>query len=373
MKIPPFQLERFFARYEFDAPYLLCVSDCESLSIEQLLAYEPDAKRELNALWLGYTESLGSPELRKEVTRLYEEIEPEQVLIHAGAEEAIFIFMNIALEAGDHLLVHSPCYQSLSEIAMTLGCEVTPWNAKEDEDWELDLDELVKQIRPKTKAIVLNCPHNPTGYLMNCDKQQALVEIARKHGLLLFSDEVYRGLEYDDGDRLPAICDVYERGVSLGVMSKTYGLAGLRIGWIVTQDREMYQSMAAFKDYTTICNSAPSEFLATLALRHKEKLVQRNREIIFNNLHLLQRFFSDYADIFSWNAPKSGPIAFPRLLLDRDVEDFCLELVERKGVLLLPGNYYAFGNSHFRLGFGRRNFREGLERLEEFLLEKNMS
>ena len=373
MKIPPFQLERFFAKYEFDAPYLLCVSDCESLSVKQLLSYEPDAKRELNALWLGYTESAGSPELRQEVATLYEKIGPEQILIHAGAEEAIFIFMNVACEAGDHVLVHSPCYQSLSEVASAIGCNVTPWLAREEDGWELDLGELEGLIGPKTKAIVLNCPHNPTGYVMSRDQLLALVEIARKYGLLLFSDEVYRGLEYDDGDRLPAVCDIYERGVSLGVMSKTYGLAGLRIGWIATQDRDIYRSMAAFKDYTTICNSAPSEFLATLALRHKERLVQRNREIIFSNLRLLQRFFSEYSHVFSWKAPKAGPIAFPRFLPDMNVEDFCLELVERKGVLLLPGNYYGFGNSHFRLGFGRRNFQEGLERLEEFLREKSLN
>jgi aspartate/methionine/tyrosine aminotransferase len=369
MTIQPFKLERFFAQYEFNVPYLLCASDCESVSVQELFALEPDALEAFHRLWLGYTESQGNPALRQEIARLYEHITSDQILVHSGAEEGIFIFMNVALERGDHIIVHDPCYQSLWEIAVSIGCQVTKWTAQEHDHWELDLGFLKRHLRKRTGAIILNCPHNPTGYLMNHEKFEQVVEIARQRGIWLFSDEVYRGLEYNEEDRLPAACDVYERAVSLGVMSKTPGLAGLRIGWIATQDQRMYQKMAAFKDYTTICNSAPSEFLATLALRHSKKLIQRNREIIINNLHLLNRFFFTYRHLFDWVPPKAGPIAFPRLKIARDVEEFCLDLAQKKGVLLLPGNYYDFGNRHFRIGFGRRNMAEGLERLEEYLGE----
>lgn len=369
MKISPFKLERFFAQYEFKVPYLLCASDCESLSVRELLNFEPDSIETFHNVWLGYTESQGNPELRQEITRLYQRIDPEQILVHSGAEEAIFVFMNAALKRGDHIIVHDPCYQSLREIAISIGCEITKWTAQEQDNWELDLDFLKQHLRNNTKAIVINCPHNPTGYLMSYKKFMQVIEIARKYGLLLFSDEVYRGLEYNPQDILPAAGDLYEHAISLGVMSKTYGLAGLRIGWIATRDQSIYQKMASFKDYTSICNSAPSEFLAAMALRHKEKIVQRNREIVFNNLHHLNRFFFEHRHLFDWIAPKAGSIAFPRLKLDENVEDFCLDLAEKQGVLLLPGNYYDFGHKHFRIGFGRKNLPEGLEKIEEYINE----
>ncbi|HEX2910227.1 MAG TPA: aminotransferase class I/II-fold pyridoxal phosphate-dependent enzyme [Chloroflexia bacterium] len=369
MQIPPFKLERYFARYEFEAPYLLCSSDCESMTVQELLQYEPEAASALQQLWLGYTESAGNPQLRQEITRLYETIAPEEILVHTGAEEAIFTFMNAALQPGDHIIVHWPCYQSLEEVAISLGCAVTRWETREEEGWELNLDFLRQSIRANTRAVVVNCPHNPTGYQMSQDKQSQLIEIVRENNLWLFSDEVYRYLEYREEDRLPAAADLYEKAVSLGVMSKTFGLPGLRIGWIASHDREIYRRMADFKDYTTICNSAPSEILATIALRHFEEIAERNRRITTANLQLLNQFFATYSESFNWQPPKAGAIAFPSLRLNRSIEDFCRDLVEKKGVLLLPGNLFDYSNKNFRLGFGRRNMAQGLQRLEEFIRE----
>jgi aspartate/methionine/tyrosine aminotransferase len=369
MQIQPFKLERFFAKYEFKTPYLLCTSDCESFTIQELLDFEPGAAAAFQKQWLGYTESQGSPELRAEIARLYERIAPDQVLVHSGAEEAIFIFMNALLDPGDHIIVHYPGYQSLFEVARALGCQVTHWATTEAGHWELDLDFLSRQLRPNTRAIVINCPHNPTSYLMSRQKLQQLVELVQERDLLLFSDEVYRGLEYRPEERLPAACDLSEQAVSLGVVSKTYGLAGLRIGWIATRNPKIYQAMAAFKDYTTICSSAPSEFLAALALRHKERIVRRNLGIILSNLRLLNDFFAAYQHVFNWKAPRAGPIAFPSLKLEQDVESFCLDLVEKQGVLLLPAPVYDFGRRHFRLGFGRKNLPQALEKLEQYLQE----
>lgn len=367
MRIPPFALERFFAQYEFTAPYLLCGSDCESVSIEDLLNLEPDLEAAFHRQWLGYTESQGAPELRLEIAGLYQTMAAGQILVHAGAEEAIFNFMNAMLSAGDHVIVHYPCYQSLIEIARAIGCRVTKWETRESETWALDLDFLRQNIKPDTKAVVVNCPHNPTGYLMDHQTQQQLVNIVREHNVLLFFDEVYRGMEYNPDDRLPAACDLYENAVSLGVMSKTYGLAGLRIGWIATQNQQVYQAMAAFKDYTSICNSAPSEFLSIVALRHKEKIVQRNVNIILSNLEQLDEFFEDYQHVFNWIRPKAGSIAFPGLKTDTDIESFCLDLIEKEGVLLLPGNYYQFDGPNFRIGFGRKTMPQALERFAAYM------
>lgn len=369
MRLPPFQLERFFARYEFQAAYLLCSSDCESLSVQELLRLEPQAQESFQSLWLGYTESQGHPELRAEIARLYEQIDPGEVLVHTGAEEAIFVFMNAALEPGDHIIVQTPCYQSLAEIARSIGCKVTPWQTREQDGWALDVAFLERQMRANTRAIVINCPHNPTGYLMDRATQRAIIEIARSHHCLLFSDEVYRGLEYDEQDRLPSACDLYERAISLGVMSKAYGLAGLRIGWIATRDWDIYERMAGYKDYLSICNSAPSEFLAGVALRHQNTLLQRNRQIIKDNLALLNEFFARYAHVFAWQPPKAGPIAFPRLLLGQGIESFCADLVQKKGVLLLPGTAYGDQERHFRIGFGRKHMPACLEQLEAYVRE----
>jgi aspartate/methionine/tyrosine aminotransferase len=366
MQLPSFKLERYFAQYEFNVKYVLCASDCESFSIQDLLAFEPDAAERFQQHWLGYTESQGSPSLQQEICNLYDHIAPRQVLVHTGAEEAIFLFMHAALDASDHIIVHWPCYQSLFEVARNIGSQVTLWQAREDNGWSLDLDELQQHIRPNTKAVIINTPHNPTGYLMPPEVFQEISRLCREKDIILFSDEVYRESEYRREDRLPAACDLEENTVSLGVMSKTYGLAGLRIGWIATQNANIYARMAALKDYTTICNSAPSEFLAELALRHRKKLVARNLEIITDNLALLDQFFVRHPDRFAWQRPQAGSIGFPQLI-GEDVNNFCKDLVENTGVLLLPGTLYDDQGNHFRIGFGRKNFPDALVRLEEFL------
>ena len=368
MQLPPFKLERYFAKYEFNTQYLLCSSDCESMTVAELLSLEPGAAEKFQSHWLGYTESQGSPSLRQAICRLYETMQPENILVHAGAEEAIFLFMHAALEVGDHVIVHSPCYQSLSDVARSIGCDVSLWIAREENHWALDLDELRRMIQPNTKAIVINTPHNPTGYLMPRADNESVHRFARENDLLLFSDEVYRESEYDPAMRLPAACDLGDYAISLGVTSKTYGLAGLRIGWIATKNKKIYKRMASIKDYTTICNSAPSEFLAEVAMRNRHKLIDRNLSIIKHNLSVMDDFFQRHANLFSWIRPRAGSMAFPRYL-GGDVESFCDELVRKAGVLLLPGSMYDDHADHFRLGLGRKNLPEAVIRFEEFLEE----
>ncbi len=366
MQLPPFALERFFARHEFEAKYLLCASDCESMSVDELLAMEPGASAALGNLRLGYTESRGSPSLRTEIARLYMSIGRDDVLVTSGAEEAIFTFMHAALAPGDHVVVHQPCYRSLVDVARSIGCEVSAWEAREEKGWELDPDELRRLVRPSTRAIILNVPHNPTGYLMSSDAFHHTLHFAEERGIVVFSDEVYRGLEGTPAGRLPAACDQGGSSVSLGVMSKTYGLPGLRIGWMATHDAALKARIAIVKDYTTICASAPSELLAEVALRHAEAIARRSRQVIDFNLNLLDGFFARRARIVSWHRPDAGPIAFPRLLLG-DAETFCRDLLESTGVLLAPGGLFGDPGSHFRLGFGRKNMPAALSKLDEFM------
>lgn len=366
MQLPPFKLERYFAKYEFSTEFVLCSSDSESMSIAELLALEEGAADAFHNVWLGYTESLGSPSLRAEIAKIYADVQPEHVLVCSGAEEAIFLFMNAVLKPNDHVIVHTPSYQSLSQIAKEIGCFVSPWRAREEKGWALDLNDMRHLVRSTTKAIIVNTPHNPTGYLMSRADFDELNRFAQERNLLLFSDEVYREAEYDPAARLPAAVDYGEHAVSLGVMSKTYGLAGLRIGWIATKNKDVYDKVAMMKDYTTICNSAPSEFLAELGLRHREELIRRNLEIIKNNLKIIDDLFARHSSLFSWHRPQAGSMGFPKLLKGR-VETFCDDLVTKAGVLLLPGSVYDDTHNHFRLGLGRKNLPQAVERLEGFL------
>jgi aspartate/methionine/tyrosine aminotransferase len=202
------------------------------------------------------------------------------------------------------------------------------------------------------------------------DEFDRLNRMLEERDILLFSDEVYRESEYSADDRLPAACDLNQRAVSLGVMSKTYGLPGLRIGWAATRHGGIKDSMAALKDYTTICNSGPSEFLAEIALRHRDTLIRRNLEMITTNLKLLDDFFGRHSSTFAWVRPKAGPIAFVHLT-GSEVGRFCHELVSKKGVLLLPGDLYGDSGNHFRIGFGRRGMPAALAVLEQFVGERH--
>jgi aspartate/methionine/tyrosine aminotransferase len=372
MNIPPFQLERYFAKYEFNVEHLLCASDCESFTVADILKLEPGAENKLLKLNLCYGDSRGSLELREEITALYETMDSNEILVHSGAGEAIYTFMASTLSPGDHIIVQAPHYQSLSEVARSLGCEISNWEMRETESWSLDLDFLRKTISKKTKAVVVNSPHNPTGYLMSWETQTELVEICRNAGVFLFSDEVYRELEYQSRHTLPAACDLYENAISLGVLSKSLGLPGLRIGWIATKNREALEKIAAFKDYTTICNSSPSETLATVALRHRKTLLQRNQGIISENFALVESFLKRFPTTFQWIAPKAGCLGFPRYKGSEGARDFCSKLLSKTGALLLPSHLYNYGDSHFRIGYGRKDFGSGLKKVEEFLLAREV-
>ncbi len=365
MKIPVFKLERYFAQYEFKVKYLLSPSDCESLALSELLAM---ADAETLGMWEGlrmsYTESQGHPVIRHEISRLYETITPEQTLV-ATPEEVIFLIMQTLLNPGDQVIAISPAYQSLYEIAGALGCGVTPWRLEPDQNgWRLDLDWLEHHLTERTRLLVVNFPHNPTGYLPSLDEFNAIIELARRNGVTLFCDEMYRGLEYGVDPAIPSAADVYERAICLSGLSKSYALPGLRIGWLATQDPSILLDALAFKDYTTICQSAPSEILGIIALRNKQEILQRNRRIIQSNLVSAAQFFDRHADIFEWLPPRAGSVAFPCWRGPGSVEYFCRSVLDELGVMIVPGSLFDYPGEHFRVGLGRLNFSETLGRLE---------
>jgi aspartate/methionine/tyrosine aminotransferase len=367
MRIEPFKLERFFARHEFTARLLLSPSDCEPLSLRELLGLaSPESLALWNELRLGYTESQGHPLLRAEIARLYEAVPPSGILV-AVPEEAIFIVMQTLVQPGDHAIVVRPAYQSLHEIARSSGCEVTAWNLAAGPDgWHLDLEELKRSLQAKTRLVVVNFPHNPTGHMPSRREFDALVEIARQHGVYLLGDEMYRYLEHDPAQRLPAVCDVYEKGISLSGLSKSFGLPGLRVGWLATREEALLDRWLTIKDYTTICHSAPSEVLAIMALRAKDAILERNRAIIRDNLAATRAFCAAHADLFTWIEPQGGSVAFPIWKGPVPVEEFCRRILEECGVLIVPGSLFDCPGGHFRVGLGRRNLSEGLAEVSRF-------
>lgn len=368
----PFELERFFAKHEFSAKWLLCSSDCETFPVRELLAMDPDALDRLLDLRLGYTETRGAPSLRASIADLYAGLGADQVFVHSGAEEAILNLFLAELSPGDTVVVNAPCYQSLGEIPRALGCQVVDWNLRVDGQggtarWTLDPDELPGLSGGTAKIIVLNLPHNPTGALLTRDEFEAVVTYARRTGALLLVDEVYRRLEREQARRLPSVCEVYENGVALDVLSKHSGLAGLRVGWLASRRADVLDRVAVVKDYNSICSSGPSEVLAEIALRSLDRIVGRNRALVARNLLVFERFLAERPDFATWVRPEGGSIGFPRLADGSDAESLAERLVAEAGVLILPGRFYRYDQAHFRVGYGRANFPDALERLGDWL------
>ncbi len=374
MKIKSFYTERFFAVHEFTAPYILCASECESLTVDELLQLAGVSWQEsLGRLRLGYTESQGSPALREQIADLYSEVQADQVVGPIAPVEGIFVTMHALLEPDDEVVVLTPCYDSLINVVEYLGCRVARWELTEADEppngsggWQLDLDALERLVTPRTRLVIVNFPHNPTGYLPSHDEWRAIVQIVERAGAWLFSDEMYRGLEYDPSDRLPSGCDLYERAITLAGLSKSYGLPGLRVGWLALQDVSARDQILGWKDYTTICASAPSEALAQIALTVGDKLTERNRGIVKGNLAVAEPFFSRWRDVFRWNRPQAGSVALVGLR-GRSARDFNAKLVAEQGVLLLPSVGFGFGDEYVRFGFGRLNFADNLEQLDRYL------
>eukprot|EP01035_Chromulina_nebulosa_P025451 gene25451-33216_t len=369
MTINTFKLEEYLASYEFTAPHLLCCSDAESVAMHELIDMASPADKDLwNNLCLGYTECKGMPALRSQIKdTLYPTLTVDNVLCFAGAEEGIFCALQTICATGDHVIVLTPCYQSLLEIPKHAGCTVTAVALVEENDWRIDIAAIKATIQPNTKCVVINFPHNPTGQVITQSELEALVQLCDQHGLWLFSDEVYRLLGKPSEPWAAPVAALYPKALSLGVMSKAYGMAGLRIGWIACQDVEMLNKIEKMKHYTSICNSAPAEVLSLIALKNSDRILARNNAITASNLALLDAFFDAHKDLFLWVRPQGGCVGFVKYNSPESVDVFCDRLVKQRGVLLMPASIYDTPTNHFRVGFGRTSMPAALEEFKLFL------
>lgn len=363
--VRPFALERFFAKYEFQVKYPASASDCETFSLTELLALADDETRcRWINLQLGYTETAGHPALRDAVAALHESAGRADVLIMAP-EEAIFVAMHALLSPGDHVIGLAPAYQSLLDVPAIIGCDVSAWHlVPQNGAWTINFESLAALCEPKTKALIVNFPHNPTGFHPTRATFDKILDFARQRNLWVFSDEIYRFTELDANLRLPAVCDVYERGISFGGLSKAFGLPGLRIGWIVSHQSTFLRDCVEWRDYTTICNSAPSEILAVAALKAKQHILDRQVGLLAQNYKLAQAFFSEYPDLFFWRPPTAGPVCVVEWRGPYPFSELFGRLLERS-VLMAPGQLFGCGKNDFRLGLGRRSFPDTLDQIRE--------
>lgn len=370
LDLPDFKIEVYFGRWEFAARYHLTASDAETMTIGELLALGGDGQ--LDDLRLGYTPTWGTQPLREAIAGTYDDIDADEVLVFAGAEEALFWAMLDSIGPGEHAILTVPNYQSMETVALSTGAEVSALQLRPEENWALDLDRLQSLIRPDTRLIAVNFPNNPTGGMAEADDFRELAALCDEAGIRLFSDEVHRGLELDPAATLPQAADLSRTAVSLGVMSKAYGLPGLRIGWLASHDPDLLRRLERRKHYTTICNAAPSEYLATIALRCRDRILERNRSILRKNLPLFDGFFAAWPDLFEWQHPAGGCVCFPRYLGVEGPSALCRELVERTGVLLLGPEIFAstlaqVPNDRFRIGLARRDPGPALDAFDKFL------
>ncbi|MFK3963698.1 aminotransferase class I/II-fold pyridoxal phosphate-dependent enzyme [Ensifer adhaerens] len=365
--LPDFRLETHFSRWEFSARHHMTASDSQTTSMSDLLAL---ADAEDRAAWdnitLGYTETYGAPALRAAIAATYEGLTAADILCFAGAEEGLYCAMLALLGPADHAIVTVPNYQSMETLPVTIAGAVTGVPLRPENNWRLDIADVRAALKPNTKLICVNFPNNPTGAIADQETFAALAKLCAERGIHLFSDEVYRGLERDASLRLPQAAELFDRGISLNVMSKAYGLPGLRIGWIACRDHALLERMEKMKHYLSICNSRPSEVLATIALKGRAVILDRNRALVAANLERLGAFFAEFPHLYEWRAPDGGCVGFARYLGADGVESHCRGLVEEAGVLLLPSSLFVsdllpVATDRFRVGFGRKDIEVGLD------------
>ena len=366
------ELTAFLSRHHHTANHHLSASECETTSLANLLAL---ADNEDAARWasldLAYTDPLGAPWLRATIASTYATLSPTDVVCSAGAQEGLYAVLHRILTPGSHAVVVVPGYQSTETLALGLAA-ATGVALDPDDGWSLDIAAVAAAVRPNTRAVLISFPNNPTGKVLEAERFAALVALCRQHGLWLLSDEVYRGTERDPARRLPHAADAYERGISIGVLSKAYGLPGLRVGWVACRDAALLGQVAAFRPYLSVCSAGPSEVLANIALKAAPVVLGRTRAIADANIELLVPFLARHSDLFDWVLPEGGVVGYVRYKGAEGVTAFVSRMAAQAGVLLLPADVFrselaSVPVDRFRIGFGRYGFDAGLQAMEAAL------
>lgn len=368
MKIEAFALERWMTTWETQVEYDIAESGIFPMSVNELLDMLPKHEREVTLarlldMRLGYSEAPGSLELRSLLADTYVNTDPENILVTTGAIEANFLAFNVLLEPGDHVVAVYPAYQQLYSVPRAIGCDVTPWKLRPENDFRYDLDELETLVRPATKLIVINTPHNPTGAMLSAAELQRIYALAEALNASVLCDEAYRWLDIPGGDALaPPLRDLGDRAVTVGTFSKPFGLPGLRTGWLAGPADFIAQCWH-MRDYISLSPGKLNDALAVIALRNRERVVERTHAIVAANLATAEAWFAENADLVTWTPPRGGLLALMRYNLAIPSAELADRLAAEYSVMLAPGSAFGYEH-HLRIGVGQTPdvFAEGLAR-----------
>jgi aspartate/methionine/tyrosine aminotransferase len=349
-----FLLERWFAEFEFmPGMRVICGSGAEPPTTEELLALDgAEATARYLSLGLDYIENPGGEGLRAAIAALHLGLSAEQIQVTTGASEAILLLIWTLVRPGDAVVVADPCYQSHGEVAAALGAEVRRLALREEDGWKPDAASLSRLVDARTRLVILNYPHNPSGAALSGDELATLIHVAEEAGAIFVSDEVFRLIALE-GVPMPSATEISDRAVAIGDLSKPWGLGGLRMGWIASRDAPLLRALSEARDFTTMCSGAPSELLAEIALRHAAALLAPRLEIARANRALLADLVDRAGGALRWQLPMAGYTAWLRLPHGVQIEPFCRHLAQDRAVLLLPGT--VFGpryEGYVRIGFG---------------------
>ena len=373
MKIKPFAVEEWMNAWEVGAKYNIAETCVDSISMNELFELTGEDKTEfLNRLCarrLSYGDIEGLPEFRKGVCGLYKTLNIENIVPTHGASGANHHVFYSLISPGDRVGSIMPTYQQLYSIPESYGADVQILHLSKENNYLPDLEKLRRLVTPKTKMICINNPNNPTGALMSEQMLREIVEIARSADAWILCDEVYRHLSQEDG-WCPSIVDLYEKGISVSSMSKVFSLAGLRLGWIATHDMSVVKSCLSHRDYNLVSCGVFDEMLAAAALKHRDKLLERSRKIVRENLQILDDWVGSEPHV-NYVKPKAGTTALVYYDLDISSYEFCEEMYKKTGAFVTPGDCFEVPHS-MRVGYayGKQDLIDGLKAISEYIAMK---
>ena len=373
MKIKPFAVEEWMNAWEVGAKYNIAETCVDSISMNELFELTGEDKTEfLNRLCarrLSYGDIEGLPEFRKGVCGLYKTLNIENIVPTHGASGANHHVFYSLISPGDRVVSIMPTYQQLYSIPESYGADVQILHLSKENNYLPDLEKLRRLVTPKTKMLCINNPNNPTGALMSEQMLREIVEIARSADAWILCDEVYRHLSQEDG-WCPSIVDLYEKGISVSSMSKVFSLAGLRLGWIATHDMSVVKSCLSHRDYNLVSCGVFDEMLAAAALKHRDKLLERSRKIVRENLQILDDWVGSEPHV-NYVKPKAGTTALVYYDLDISSYEFCEEMYKKTGAFVTPGDCFEVPHS-MRIGYayGKQDLIDGLKAISEYIAMK---
>lgn len=363
MDMKKFLVDAYFTEHEQEAKYMMGSSDPESLKLKDVIS---DLSKYENEQ-LGYALGNGYPALREKISALYKNVNPNDIVLMNGGEETIYVTMRALLKAGDEIVVQMPSYQSLSVIAKEIGCNITEYRPLFEEEWKFNIDALRTKITSKTKLLILNYPHNPTGACLTDGDMRQITELCREYNLYLIADEVYRFLRIDETYTNASFADIYEKSVVLGSFSKTFAAPGLRLGWIAVKDRDIMQELLAYRHFTSTCMNLPCQWVACELMDKKDDIIKRNNAIVQNNAKLLDKLVGRHPDIFGYVPPKGATMAYVKLLNGQSAFEFCMEVLENTGVLIVPSSVLENSDNYLRVGLCRESFPQCVKLVNDYL------